>query len=155
MTRILLFSAMLLMLASCRKKTEFEEFVAIPDAWNNSNLVHFNVNITDTLTPQNVYISVRHSGKYEFSNLYLFVTAESPNGNIKRDTVEMVMADDHGKWQGKGAASVFTLYYPYKTNIRFPVAGIYTFTIEQAMWIRDLKNISNIGLMIEKANQSK
>ncbi len=155
MTRILLFSAMLLMLASCRKKTEFEEFVAIPDAWNNSNLVHFNVNITDTITPQNVYISVRHSGKYEFSNLYLFVTAESPNGNIKRDTVEMVMADEHGKWQGKGAASVFTLYYPYKTNIRFPVAGIYTFTIEQAMWIRDLKNISNIGLMIEKAGKSK
>ncbi len=155
MTRILLFSAMLLMLASCRKKTEFEEFVAIPDAWNNSNLVHFNVNITDTITPQNVYISVRHSGKYEFSNLYLFVTAESPNGNIKRDTVEMVMADEHGKWQGKGAASVFTLYYPYKTNIRFPVAGIYTFTIEQAMWIRDLKNISNIGLMVEKADKSK
>jgi gliding motility-associated lipoprotein GldH len=155
MTRILLFSAMLLMLASCRKKTEFEEFVAIPDAWNNSNLVHFNVNITDTITPQNVYISVRHSGKYEFSNLYLFVTAESPNGNIKRDTVEMVMADEHGKWQGKGAASVFTLYYPYRTNIRFPVAGIYTFTIEQAMWIRDLKNISNIGLMIEKAGKSK
>jgi gliding motility-associated lipoprotein GldH len=155
MTRILLFSAMLLMLASCRKKTEFEEFVAIPDAWNNSNLVHFNVNITDTVTPQNVYISVRHSGKYEFSNLYLFVTAESPNGNIKRDTVEMVMADEHGKWQGKGAASVFTLYYPYKTNIRFPAAGIYTFTIEQAMWIRDLKNISNIGLMIEKAGKSK
>jgi gliding motility-associated lipoprotein GldH len=146
---------MLLMLASCRKKAEFEEFVAIPDAWNNSNLVHFNVNIADTVTPQNVYISVRHSGKYEFSNLYLFVTAESPNGNIKRDTVEIVMANEHGKWQGKGAASVFTLYYPYRTNIRFPVAGIYTFTIEQAMWIRDLKNISNIGLMIEKAGESK
>jgi gliding motility-associated lipoprotein GldH len=146
---------MLLMLVSCRKKTEYEEFVAIPDAWNNRNLVHFNVNITDTVTPQNVYISVRHSGKSEFSNLYLFVTAESPDGNSKRDTVEMALADVHGKWQGKGAASVFTLYYPYKTNIRFPVAGIYSFTIEQAMWIRDLKNISNIGLMIEKAGKPK
>jgi hypothetical protein len=46
-------------------------------------------------------------------------------------------------------------FYPYKTNIRFPIPGIYTFTIEQAMWIRDLKNISNIGLMIEKAGKSK
>ena len=155
MTRILLFSAMLLMLASCRKSAEYEDFVTISDAWNSRNLVHFNVNIRDTVTSKNVYISVRHSGKYEFSNLYLFVTAESPNGNIKRDTVEMVLADEHGKWQGKGAASVFTLYYPYKTNVRFPVAGIYTFTIEQAMWIRDLKNISNIGLMIEKAGKSK
>ncbi|HSN50103.1 MAG TPA: gliding motility lipoprotein GldH, partial [Bacteroidales bacterium] len=112
MTRILLFSALLLMLASCRKKTEYEEFVTIPDTWNNRNLVHFNVNITDTVTPQNVFISVRHSGKYEFSNLYLFVTARSPNGYIKRDTVEILLADEHGKWQGKGAASVFTMYYP-------------------------------------------
>lgn len=155
MKRVLLFSAMLLLLASCRKSPVFEEFVAIPEAWNNRNLVHFNVNITDTVTSQNVYISVRHSGKYEFSNLYLFVTAESPNGIIKRDTVEMVLADEHGKWQGKGAASIFTMYYPYKTNIRFPVPGIYTFTIEQAMWIRDLKNISHIGLMIEKAGKKK
>lgn len=155
MTRILLFSAMLLMLASCRRKTEYEEFAAVPDTWNNRNLVNFNVNITDTVTSQNVFISVRHSGKYEFSNLYLFVTAKSPNGSLKRDTVEIMLADEHGKWQGKGAASVFTLYYPYKTNIRFPITGIYTFTIEQAMWIKDLKNVNNIGLMIEKAGKSK
>jgi gliding motility-associated lipoprotein GldH len=143
------------MLASCRKKTEYEEFVAVPDVWNNRNLLHFNVNITDTVTSDNVFISVRHSGKYEFSNLYLFVTARSPNGSVKRDTVEIVLADAHGKWMGKGAASVFTRYYPYKTNIRFPVPGIYTFTIEQAMWIRDLKNISHIGMMIEKAGKPK
>jgi gliding motility-associated lipoprotein GldH len=155
MTRILLFSVLLLMLASCRKKTEYEEFVAVPDVWNNRNLLHFNVNITDTVSSDNVYISVRHSGKYEFSNLYLFVTARSPNGSIKRDTVEIVLADAHGKWMGKGAASVFTQYYPYKTNIRFPVPGIYIFTIEQAMWIRDLKNISHIGMMIEKAGKPK
>ncbi len=155
MTRILLFSALLLMLASCRKKTEYEEFVAIPDTWKSRNLVHFNVNITDTVSSQNVFISIRHSGKYEYSNLYLFVTARSPNGSTRRDTVEIQLADEHGKWQGKGAASVFTLYYPYKTNVRFPLTGIYTFTIEQAMWIRDLKNINNIGLMIEKAGKSK
>jgi len=154
MTRILLLSAILLMLVSCRKKTEYEEFAAVPEAWNNRNLVHFNVNITDTVTPQNVYISVRHSGKYEFSNLYLFVTAQSPDGNVRRDTVEMILANEHGKWQGKGAASVFTFYYPYKSHIRFPVPGIYRFTIEQAMWIRDLKNISHMGLMIEKADKA-
>ena len=70
-----------------------------------------------------------------------------------RDTVEIILADEHGKWQGKGAASVFTLYYPYQTNIRFPLRGIYTFDIEQAMWIKDLKHISDIGLRIEKAGQ--
>ena len=27
------------------------------------------------------YIAVRNTGKYEYSNLYLFVTAHSPNGS--------------------------------------------------------------------------
>jgi gliding motility-associated lipoprotein GldH len=97
---------------------------------------------------------VRNTGKYEYSNLYLFVTAHSPNGNLVRDTVEITLADERGKWLGRGAASVFTLFYPYKTNIRFPMRGIYTFDIEQAMWIRDLGNISDIGLRIEKATDN-
>jgi gliding motility-associated lipoprotein GldH len=93
---------------------------------------------------------VRNTGEYEYSNLYLFVTTHSPSGLALRDTIEVVLADDRGKWLGKGAASVFTLYIPYRQNIRFPLRGIYQFDIEQAMWIEDLKHISDIGLRIEK-----
>jgi len=132
----------------------FEEFISLPATWNSSNIVHFDVNINDTATAQNVYISVRNNSKYEYSNLYLFITAHSPNGNALRDTVEIILADERGKWLGKGAASIFTLYYPYKTNIKFPTPGIYTFDIEQAMWIRDLKNISEIGLKIDKPGEN-
>jgi gliding motility-associated lipoprotein GldH len=155
MKKALFYPVLLLVCCSCGKRADYEEFVSVPDTWNSRNVVHFDVNIKDTISPENVYISVRHTGKYEFSNLYLFVTAQSPNGNIKRDTVEIVLANDHGKWLGKGAASVFTMYYPYKTNIRFPLPGIYTFRIEQAMWVRDLKNVSDIGLLVEKAVKAR
>jgi|WetSurMetagenome_2_1015567.scaffolds.fasta_scaffold107374_3 gliding motility-associated lipoprotein GldH len=147
----LLIFSILLTLLSCDNGASYEEFISLPDTWNAGNILHFNVNITDTAEAQNVYISVRNTGKYQFSNLYLFVTAHSPNGVTLRDTVEIVLADDRGKWLGKGAASVFTFYYPYKSNIRFPMRGIYSFDVEQAMWIKDLKNISDIGLRIEKA----
>jgi len=151
----LLIFTVAFMLLSCGKRPEFEEFISLPETWNSNNILHFNVNITDTIESKNVFISVRNTGKYEFSNLYLFVTANSPNGSVLRDTVEVVLADEHGKWLGKGAASVFTRYYPYKINIRFPVRGIYTFDIEQAMWIKDLKNISDIGLRIEKTGETR
>jgi gliding motility-associated lipoprotein GldH len=150
MKRTLLIFPVLLLL-SCNTKPFYEEFISLPQTWSSSNIVHFDVNISDTASAHHVYISVRNTGKYEYSNLYLFVTAHSPNGNIVRDTVEITLADERGKWLGRGAASVFTLFYPYKTNIRFPMRGIYTFDIEQAMWIRDLGNISDIGLRIEKA----
>jgi|WetSurSiteA1Bulk_404760.scaffolds.fasta_scaffold00483_2 gliding motility-associated lipoprotein GldH len=136
---------------SCHKNNVYEEFASIEGpSWNNSNILHFNVPISDTSQAYNAFISVRNTGKYEFSNLYLFVTAHSPKGNFVRDTIEITLADERGKWLGNGAASVFTVYYPYRQNIRFPLPGIYTFDIEQAMWIKDLKHISEIGLKIEK-----
>jgi gliding motility-associated lipoprotein GldH len=145
------FLAVLLCI-SCDTQRVYEEFRPVDDqTWSSNNKVHFNVSLADSAQGYNVYISVRHTGNYEFSNLYLFVTAHSPNGNSVRDTVELTLADERGKWLGKGAASVFTTYYPYRKNIRFPLHGIYTFDIEQAMWIRDLKNITDVGLRIEKA----
>ena len=52
MKRTCLFSAVLLMLClSCDRQSVFEEFITIPDqTWNNQKYLHFNVNITDTVT---------------------------------------------------------------------------------------------------------
>jgi gliding motility-associated lipoprotein GldH len=156
MKKTCLFAALILLGYSCSRQSVFEQFVTLPNqSWNNSEILHFNVNITDTVSAHNVYIAVRNTGQYEYSNLYLFVTARSPNGNQTRDTTEIILANEHGKWQGKGSASMFTLHYPFRQNIRFPMRGIYQFDIEQAMWIKDLKHVSDIGLRIEKAEERR
>ena len=147
----LLLSVCMIVL-SCDSHKLYENFVPIPDdTWNRSNILSFDVNISDTTTVYNLYLYVRNVSRYEFANLYLFVTAHSPDGNMERDTVEVTLADDNGNWLGRGAASIFTLKYPYKTLVRFPVRGIYTFDMEQAMRMPDLKHISDIGLRIEEA----
>lgn len=147
----LLFSIVIALLGCDRQKV-FEEFHTIPGhKWKNSEPANFNVSIDDTASPMDVMISVRNTGQYQFSNLYLFVTATSPDGSQVRDTTEITIADEHGKWLGNGSAAVYTLYYPFRENIRFPIRGIYRFRIEQAMWIRELEHISDIGLRIEKA----
>jgi gliding motility-associated lipoprotein GldH len=107
------------------------------------------VNINDTVSAYNLYVITRNTGQYEYSNLYLFITAHSPDGNQVRDTAEILLANENGKWLGKGS-SAFTLKYPYRKNIKFPLRGIYRFDIEQAMWVEDLKHISHVGLRIEK-----
>lgn len=151
MRKVGLIVLIVLLSLSCDRQRVFEEFKSIEkETWNSNDVIHFNVNIEDTVRSQNVYISVRNSGEYEYSNIYLFVTAHSPNGSQVRDTLEIILADEQGEWLGKGAASVFTLYHPYRQNVRFSVPGIYTFDIEQAMWIKDLKHINNIGLRIER-----
>jgi gliding motility-associated lipoprotein GldH len=142
-----------ILLHACNKPHVYEEFITIPaQTWNSNNILHFNVNITDTVRAHNLLISVRNTGKYEYSNLYLFITAHSPDGTTLRDTMEVMLADERGKWLGKGAASIYTHYQPYKSNVRFPLHGIYTFDIEQAMWIKELKYISDIGIKVEVAS---
>lgn len=150
MKRASFFIVSLLLCLSCDKYGVYEKYVSIEGkSWNRADILHFNVNMSDTAQAYDVLLGVRNTGDYEFSNLYLFVTAHSPNGNFVRDTVEVILADERGKWLGKGAASVFTTYHPYRQNIKFPLRGIYTFDIEQAMWIKDLKSITDIGLRIE------
>jgi gliding motility-associated lipoprotein GldH len=152
MKKASLILLVLLINISCDKQRVFEEFRSFKDhTWNSHDILQFNVSMTDTASAHNIYLSVRNTGEYEYSNLYLFITTHSPNGTMVRDTVEIILADERGKWLGKGAASVFTLYQPFRQNIRFPLRGIYQFEVEQAMWIKDLKHISDIGLRIEKA----
>lgn len=149
-TALFLFACFVIL--SCDSSKYYEEFVPIPDdTWNREKILSFDVNISDTSTAYNIYIYVRNLSRYEYSNLYLFVTAHSPDGYMVRDTIETILADESGKWLGQGAASIFTLKYPYRTHIRFPVRGIYTFDLEQAMRVQDLKFISDMGLRIEKA----
>ena len=156
MKKASLFLWILLALFSCDRQRVFEEYRSFMDhTWDNHDILHFNVNISDTATAHNVYLSVRNTGEYEYSNLYLFVTTHSPSGLALRDTVEIVLADDRGKWLGKGAASIYTLYIPYRENIRFPLRGIYQFDVEQAMWVEELKHITDIGLRIEKARSRR
>jgi gliding motility-associated lipoprotein GldH len=152
MKRTGLLICLIILYASCDEQSVFEEFVSIEgQSWNSNNVLHFNVNMADSSQAYNVLLGVRNTGRYEFSNLFVFVTTHSPDGAYIRDTVEITLADERGEWLGKGAASVFTLYHPYRRNIRFPLPGIYTFDIEQAMWVKDLKNVVNIGLRIEKS----
>lgn len=156
MKRFGLIVLCVLIVVSCDRQKVFEQFRSIPGhSWNNEDRVQFNVNITDTASSHNVLLVVRNTGQYEYSNLYLFVTAISPDGNVLRDTTEIILADERGKWLGKGSAAVFTLYYPFRRNIRFPIKGIYQFTIEQAMWVKDLRYISDVGLRIERVNRKK
>jgi gliding motility-associated lipoprotein GldH len=141
----------LFLIQACDKNRFYFKFVEIPgDKWNNKNILHFDVPILDTINSHSVYLLVRNTANYKYNNLFLFVTTTSPLGYSIRDTLELTLADQRGKWTGKGAADIFTSQHPYKINVRFPYRGVYSFDIEQALWEKDLMNISDIGLRIDR-----
>jgi gliding motility-associated lipoprotein GldH len=145
------YALIFLLLLSCDKNRVFEKNVKIPgNAWQKSNIIHFNVNISDTSSSHNVYINLRNRSQYAYSNIFMFITMHAPSGESVRDTFEITLADDRGRWLGRGIGNALSNQVLYLQNVRFPYRGVYVFDIEQAMWDEKLENIIDIGLRIEK-----
>ena len=138
-------------LQSCDSKRFFEENKSIvKSVWNSKDKAVFNVMIRDTLTRYDFSINMRNSGDYQYSNIYLFLKTVFPDGKFSRDTIECQLADYDGKWLGSGISSVKFNRFLFRKGVRFPQTGRYVFEVEQAMRVRDLKGISDIGIRIEK-----
>jgi len=147
----LIFLSLLILPFSCDPSRVYEENIKIPEGvWTQDNPVSFEVAISDTITPYNLYINVRNSGMYPMQNLYMFITTTAPSGHSVKDTVQIMLADNKGKWLGKGLGDIWDLQRPYKKNVRFAQTGKYLFEIEQAMRMEKLPFILDVGLRIEK-----
>lgn len=139
-----------LFLSACNNDS-FDKRTVIPEAeWRQENLVTFDVDINDTISPYEFGIGLRHLENYRYSNLFIFLHTTMPNGNHTHDTIECTLATPEGKWIGKSSGSMRDLTVPLNENLLFPLSGTYHFEIEQAMREPKLKGISDIGLYIEK-----
>lgn len=141
----------LLLLLSCNSSVVYTNSQAIhKETWTLTDIPTFKVPITDTVNSNNVLFTIRSGSSYPFRNIFLFVTTTSPDGKQITDTLQYNLADEKGKWYGKGFGDIHELNLPYKSNIFFPVKGIYEFKIQHGMRIENLKGVYDIGLKIEK-----
>ena len=141
----------ILLFLSCDPNRVYEKNIRIPDGiWSHDNIIKFEVIAEDTSSSHNLYVNVRNTSLYPTSNLYLFITTTAPSGHSVKDTLEMILADDRGKWLGSGLGDIWDLQQIYKENIRFAQKGMYTFEYQQAMRTEKLPFILDMGLRVEK-----
>ncbi|MDP4281148.1 MAG: gliding motility lipoprotein GldH [Bacteroidota bacterium] len=149
---VVALSLLMLLVSSCDSRRYSEQNRTIHNGvWKSADKVHFEVNITDTLTRYDFYLNVRNSGNYPFSNLYLFIHTRTPGGLFAVDTVECLLADFDGKWLGSGMGDIRFNRFLFEKDVRLKKAGTYSFDIEQAMRVKELNGIRDIGLRIEKS----
>lgn len=150
----LIIISFLIILSSCSSETIYNSSFDLPESgWYKDEAVAFEVPITDTLLHYDFGISIRNTTDYRYSNLYLFLNTEFPNGNVSRDTIECILADKQGMWLGKGWSDIKENNIVLNSNFVFPLKGKYKFYIQQAMRVDTLKSIKSIGLNVS-VNQS-
>lgn len=142
---------LVLFLISCDAKRYFEENKSVENGvWNMANKIPFSVNITDSVARYDLFLNIRNDGIYPFSNLYLFIHTTLPGGQTTIDTVECRLADPDGKWRGSGFGNLKFNRFLFQKGMVFPRKGLYTFYLEQAMRVKELKGIRDVGIRIEK-----
>jgi gliding motility-associated lipoprotein GldH len=141
----------ILLLSSCNSSVLYTEIRVMPDkTWRLEDISKFRVPVQDTINGQNISFVIRSGTSYPYRNIYLFITVTSPQGKAITDTIQYNLADEKGKWYGKGFGDIHELELPYKTNVYFPRKGLYMFSVQHGMRIEDLKGVYDFGLRIEK-----
>jgi gliding motility-associated lipoprotein GldH len=118
--------------------------------WEKEREYAFTFTIDDETTTYDISFEVRNNSLYPYRNLWIFCDGKSPSGNLLRDTMECMLADEFGKWSGKGI-SLYQSSFPLHTGYKFPHKGQYTINFRQGMRNDALKGIPEIGLRIEKS----
>ncbi len=139
---------LVLLLGACRSNVLYDQSMPIDGRWWKNKAEQFEATVQDSLQLYDFYLNVRHNTSYRYSNLYLFLQTRFPNGNISRDTIEIVLANAEGKWLGKGWGDVREDHVLLRKQLRFPLKGTYVFSIWQAMRQDTLYGIQDVGIQI-------
>lgn len=120
--------------------------------WSYTEKVQVPVVIADAGIPYNLYVNLRHSPNYKYSNIFLLIHITGPDGKKNTERKEFKLALPDGEWLGSGSGNMYSYQLPYKEKYMFPTKGKYVIEIEQNMRDNPLDYVTDAGFRVEKAN---
>jgi gliding motility-associated lipoprotein GldH len=142
---------LIILLFSCGKSPLIDKSMEVSEtAWDVKDNFKIELIVDDTISNFNFYINIRNTTDYKNSNFFLFIKTIFPSGEIAIDTLGCFLADNEGKWLGKGNGKIKDNKILFKKDAIFAMKGKYVFEIEHAMREKQISGIKSIGLRIEK-----
>lgn len=150
----ILFGILLLCFLYCCNTNEvYDSTVSFSsDSWSQEQIIDFEFTVSDTSGSYDLYLQVRNSGAYTYKNIWLFVEIHAPNGSVLKDTLEIILADNAGRWLGKGIGNVHQMQVPYKQNVQFINRGVFKVSIQHAMRDSTITGVMDLGLRLQYHN---
>lgn len=156
MRNSILFGLIVFCFWACDSNRVFDEYQSVSNQWHKDSIVTFKVTPPDSINAYNIFVNLRNTNDYKYSNLFLIVSTKFPYGKVIKDTLEYRMAKPNGEFLGTGFTDVKENKLWYKENVVFNEIGEYHFTIQHAMrengkvdGIVNLEGITDVGLRIE------
>jgi gliding motility-associated lipoprotein GldH len=119
--------------------------------WSYNNKVRSDFVIDNPALPYNLYLNLRVTPNYRYSNIFVLVHQTGPDKKTETTRYEFKLATPEGEWLGQGTGNLYSYQVVFKNNYRFPTKGKYHIEIEQNMRDNPLHQVSDAGLRVEKA----
>lgn len=151
MIRIILFFFIVVSIYGCSDANGWLSKSASVEnsVWHKERALNMSFDISDTIRLFDFIVDIRHNDRYKYSNLYLFVDIQFPNGKVSSDTLELTLADATGEWIGTGAGSLYEVGYTFKDRKKFPLSGVYNVSFRHGMREDEVEGITDVGLSID------
>ncbi len=144
-----------MLLPACGEGAVFEENRSIEQGeWYYDNLLVFEVDIERTDVLYDVFVNVRHTEEFAYSNLWLEIKTIFPDGTETEGPLNLPMANEAGKWYGSGLGSTLSNEILIQENALFNQQGKYRFEISQNMRQNPSLNIMDVGMRIAEAKST-
>ncbi len=137
--------------SGCENDTVFSENRAMDDnVWMSDDIKTFSIEVTDTISPLDIFVNLRTTTDYPYSNIYVFLYSEFPNGVTDKDTLQFLLAESDGKWLGESSGTIVEFTGLIARGGRFSTAGTYVFKMQHGMREEALPEVIDIGLKVKK-----
>ncbi len=141
----------MLLTASCAEKhSGYSCFTSLPEnGWVYGDSLVFQPSDLDSTDARNVYIAIRHTNDYPYSNLWLEINI-CDSTSCHRDTLCMILADDFGRWNSKGIgpSKQFQMLLPGTACI----SDSTRISVRHIMRTDTLHGIEQVGVTVETSH---
>ena len=120
--------------------------------WSYSEKVKIPFTIEQVEKSYNLFLNLRHTSDYKYSNIFLLIQIIDPNGKKTTERKEFKLALPDGEWLGSGSGNLYSYQILFKENFKFTLKGKYTIELEQNMRDNPLDYITDAGIRVERAN---
>ena len=148
---------------SCQQNKLFDRYTSVSSGWDRQETVSYEFAAPDSFNSYSLFVKLRTTTDYKFSNIFLVVELNYPHGKVTKDTLEYIMAKPSGELLGSGFTSVKEHKLRFKgvdASFVFSEEGTYKVHIQQAMRLREntkgiaiLDGIIDVGFSVEPFNK--
>lgn len=162
-------SAFAALVASCRYTApDFQQEYTTPaGGWKYDYQPKFSFAIDDTASAYQLYLIMRHTNAYPYSNIWLRLKSKWPGDTTfqREERREVMLAEApgvnadgsrSGKWLGRGMGEIVEQARPLYTlqqPLYFPHKGTYEILMAQDMRVNPLPDVLLVGLRLQKIGQ--